>query len=272
MDSQKEAEMSFIEHLEELRWHIIKSISSVFLFTIIVFVAKDFVFGKIILGPSNNEFFTYDILCNISEKLGLSKALCIDNIKFSIQNIDLPGQFLIHIKSSIVLGFIVAFPYVVYQIWSFVRPGLYENEQKYTRGVDLFSSLFFLLGVTFGYFILVPFSINFLGSYTVSDVVQNQVSLNSYVGVLTSLILACGFIFELPMITFILAKIGLINAPLMKNYRKHAVVAILLLAAIITPPDLISQFLIGLPLYILYEFSILIAARVNPQTDELEQV
>lgn len=259
----EEAEMSFIEHLEELRWHLIRGIIAIAIFTILIFISASFVFDMIILGPSRSDFVTYSYLCQLSEKINL-KIICIDKVSFTLTNIEMAGQFLIHIKSSIVLGFIVAFPYLFYEIWKFIRPGLYSNERKNTQGIVLFSSLFFFLGILFGYFILAPFSINFLGSYFVSEDVSNNVTLSSYVSTLTTLVLASGFIFELPMVVFILSKLQLINAPLMRKYRKHSFVAILFFAAIITPPDVVSQLLIGFPLFILYEFSILIAGRVNP--------
>jgi len=255
--------MSFLDHLEELRWHLIRSIAAIGIITIIIFVSSSIVFDKIILGPSKNNFFTYRYLCEFAEKIKLS-IICIDKVSFTLTNIEMAGQFLIHIKSSIVLGFIVAFPYIFFEIWKFIRPGLYDNERKMTRGIVAFSSFFFFLGITFGYFVLAPFSINFLGSYFISETVSNNVTLSSYVSTLTTLVLASGFIFELPMVVFILSKLGLVSAPLMQNYRKHSFVAILFFAAIITPPDVISQLLIGLPLFILYEFSILIAAKVNP--------
>jgi len=265
----EEAEMSFIEHLEELRWHLIRGIFAIGIFTILIFISAGFVFDTIILGPSRSSFITYTYLCQLAEKINL-KIICIDKVSFTLTNIEMAGQFLIHIKSSVVLGFIVAFPYLFFEIWRFIRPGLYKNERQTTQGIVFFSSFFFFLGILFGYFILAPFSINFLGSYFVSQDVTNNVTLSSYVGTLTTLVLASGFIFELPMVVFILSKLQLINAPLMRKYRKHSFVAILFFAAIITPPDVVSQILIGFPLFILYEFSILIAARVNPVNETEE--
>lgn len=271
--------MSFIDHLEELRWHLIRSLAVITVITIVVFISKTIVFGKIILGPSKPDFFTYQWLCTIGQKLRLGETFCFEKLTFEIINTEMAGQFLIHLKSSFVLGFIVAFPYVLYEIWRFIKPGLYENEQRYTSGIVLFGSLFFFTGVLFGYFVLTPFSINFLGSYFVSETVANTITLSSYVATLTTLVVASGAVFELPMIVFILAKLKLITAKDMRTYRKHGLVVMLIFAAIITPPDLTSQIIIALPLYILYEFSILIAKRVNPpetsltpQTPESEQV
>jgi len=223
-------EMSFVDHLEELRWHIIRSLIAVSIITTLVFLAKRFIYDGLILGPTQIDFFTYDLLCNIGKKLKLGETFCYDKMSFNIINTEMAGQFLNHLKTSFVLGFIVAFPYVLYQVWSFVKPGLYEHEKRYTSGIVLFGSLFFFIGILFGYFVLTPFSINFLGSYFVSDTVDNTITLTSYVSTLTTLVMASGAVFELPMIVFILAKLKL--------------------------------------MYVLYEMSILIAARVNPATKE----
>jgi len=267
--TDNKSEMTFIEHLEELRWHLIRAMVAISVITIIVFIAKNFVFYTVILGPSDAKFFTYETICTIGRKLRLADSFCFEELPFKIINTDMAGQFLIHLKTSFVLGFILAFPYVLYEIWKFIEPGLYINEKKYTRGIVIFGSLFFFVGVLFGYFVLAPFSINFLGSYSVSDTVKNTINLASYISTLTTLILASGVVFELPMIVYILAKLGLITAKDMRTYRKHGFIAMLIFAAIITPPDLTSQIIIALPLYILYEFSILIAKRVNPDTTEL---
>jgi len=266
--TEGKTEMTFIEHLEELRWHLIRAFAAISIITIIVFLAKKFVFYTIILGPSNANFFTYNTICAIAKKLQMADSFCFEDLPFKIINTDMAGQFLIHLKTSFVLGFIAAFPYVLYEIWKFIEPGLYLNEKKYTRGIVIFGSLFFFVGVLFGYFILAPFSINFLGSYTVSETVKNTINLASYITTLTTLIFASGIVFELPMVVYILAKLGLITANDMRTYRKHGFVAMLIFSAIITPPDLTSQIIIALPLYILYEFSILIAQKVNPEIPE----
>lgn len=264
MTKEAKNEMSFIDHLEELRWHLIRAFAAIFVITIGVFLAKSFVFGKVILGPTQPDFSTYNVLCKLGQNFNLGDSFCYEALSFSLTNIDMAGQFLIHLKTSFVLGFIVAFPYVLFEIWNFVKPGLYDSEKKYTRGIVTFGSLFFFLGVLFGYFILTPFSINFLGSYFVSPEVTNTINLSSYIQTITTLVLASGMVFELPMIVFILAKLGLVTAGDMRKYRKHGFVSILLFSAIITPPDLTSQIIIAFPLYILYELSIFIAAKFNP--------
>ena len=255
--------MSFLDHLEELRWHIIRSVVAIVITMILVFTQKKFFFDQVILGYLNPEFFTYKWLCNISQKLNLGSALCIENIGFSLQNIEMAGQFLMHLKISFVMGFVLAFPYVLYELWRFIKPGLYEKEQKQTTGFVFFASLLFLLGVAFGYFVLAPFSIQFLGNYNVSETVENSISLSSYINIISTLILSTGLIFELPMLSYLLSKLGVLTPKLMKKYRKHAVVGLLMIAAVITPPDITSQILIVIPLYLLYEVSILISATVN---------
>lgn len=270
MTDQKE--MSFIDHLEELRWHLIRSIIAIFVVGILAFLAKSLVFDTILLGPYNVDFKTYEILCSLSGKLNLGDSFCFEKMPFTIQNIDLAGQFLTHIKVSILLGFIVSFPYVLWEIWRFVSPGLHLKEKRYTRGFVFFASLFFFIGVLFGYFIIVPFGVTFLGAYQVSDFVMNEITLASYMSTLSTLVLATGLIFELPMLVFILSKIGILTDQMMRDYRRYAVVGILLISAIITPADVFSQLLMFIPIYILYEFSILIAKRVNAADSSREDL
>ncbi len=255
-------QMTFLDHLEELRWHIIRSVSAILLISIGAFVAKNFVFSKIVLAPKNADFLTYELLCKFAEKVKFGEVLCLKEISFSVTNIDMAGQFLIHIKVSIMFGLIVAFPYILWELWRFVQPALHDNEKRNSRGVLFFSSLLFYMGISFGYFVLTPFSVSFLGSYTVAEEVQNNINLSSYISTVIMLVLASGLIFELPMITYFLAKLGLITSGFMKTYRKHAFVIILVLSAMITPPDVTSQFIIAIPLYFLYEIGIIIAKRV----------
>jgi len=261
--------MSFIDHLEELRWHLIRSFLAIIIVGTLAFIAKTFVFDIVLLGPYNVNFPTYNALCSFSEKFSFGDSFCFEKMPFTIQNIDLAGQFITHIKVSILLGFIVSFPYVLWEVWRFISPGLYSEEKKYTRGFVVFASIFFFIGVLFGYFIIVPFGITFLGAYQVSDFVMNEITLLSYMSTVSTLVLGTGLIFELPMVVFILSKIGILTDKMMREYRRYAVVAILFISAIITPADVFSQLLMFIPIYILYEFSILIAKRVNPDTEEI---
>lgn len=248
--------MSFFDHLEQLRWHLIRSISAIIIAAIVVFIAKDFVFGTIVLGPTREDFFTFTFLC---ENLGL---LCETRMPELITR-TLGEQFMIHIVSSLWIGLIIAFPYVIWEIWRFVRPGLYNKERKAASGVFLIASFLFFCGVSFGYFIIAPFAVNFLASYSVSETISNTVTLASYVNYLVMFCLPTGIIFELPILVYFLTEIGLINPAFMKTYRRHSIILFLVLASIITPPDVITQLLISIPLIILYEISILISARIE---------
>jgi sec-independent protein translocase protein TatC len=259
---REKEEMSFLNHLEIFRWHLIRSAIAILFFAIISFIYKDVIFDIILLGPQKIDFPTYKILCRISTFLGLDDALCMKVSPFSLQNISMSGQFSAHITTSILAGFIVAFPYVFWELWRFISPALYDSETKIARGIVFFSSALFLFGVLFGYYIIAPLSVNFLGSYQVSNTVVNQISLTSFVSTVTTVSLANGIIFELPILVYFLTKIGLLTPNFMRIYRKHAMVVTLILAAIITPPDITSQILVAFPLMILYELSIRISARV----------
>ena len=254
------AEMGFLEHLEELRWHIVKSIIAILVFAIIAFVFEGWVFENIIFAHKKEDFLTYRIFQKIG--MGFSPA------DFKIITTILSEQFFTSLKVSFYLGVIVSFPYVFYQFWTFVKPGLYENEQKATKGVVFTCSILFLLGVAFGFIILAPFAIRFLGGYSVGLEVQNTVTISSYVGYLSMLTIPTGLIFQLPLLVYFLAKIGLVTPKVMRTYRKHAIVVILILSAIITPPDPPTMFLISIPIFMLYEISIFIVARTAKKLEE----
>lgn len=257
----EEGEMSFLEHLEVLRWHLVRAISSIFIFAIGAFLAKGFIFDTVLLGPKNGDFWTYRMLCKLSDKIG-SDLLCITEIPFELINISMAGQFTTHIVVSIIAGFIMSFPYVIFELWRFIKPGLYEGERKYATGMVFYTSFLFLTGVLFGYYIIAPLSVNFLGGYRVSDLVVNQIDLNSYFSTISTLVLASGMVFELPVLIYFLTKIGIVTPESLRQYRRHAVVGILILAAVITPPDVSSQVLVFFPLMLLYEISIWVSALV----------
>ena len=260
--SNQDKEMSFLDHLEIFRWHLIRSAIAVLFFAIIAFIFKDIVFDVILLGPKDPNFPTYKALCAISQYLGLEDALCLKESPFTLMNITMSGQFSTHVTTSIFAGFIVAFPYVFWEFWRFIRPALHVNESTMARGIVFFSSVLFLLGVLFGYYVIAPLSVNFLGSYQVSSTVANQITLSSFISTVTTVSFANGIIFELPILVYFLTKIGLLTPEFMRVYRKHAIVVILISAAVITPPDVTSQILVSLPLIVLYEISIKISARV----------
>jgi sec-independent protein translocase protein TatC len=265
-----EKEMSFLEHLEELRWHIIRSILAIVIFMIIAFIFKNVIFDKIILGPKSPEFITNRLLCHLGELLKTT-ALCINTKPLNLINIKMSGQLTTHITVSMVAGLILAFPVILWEFWKFFRPALKPSEARYARGAVFAASMLFFLGVLFGFYMLAPLSIHFLSSYEISPEVTNQINIRSYIGTLTSICLATGLVFELPIIAFFLTKIGIITPTFMRKYRKHAIVVIFIIAAVITPPDVFSQTLVAIPLLILYEVSIFISARVMKQKDKDRQ-
>jgi len=260
--SNSDKEMAFLDHLEIFRWHLIRAAVAVLFFAIIAFIFKDVLFDLILLAPKDPDFPTYKALCFVSQYLGLNDALCLTKSPFSLMNISMSGQFSTHITTSIFAGFIVAFPYVFWELWRFISPALHANEIKMARGIVFFSSILFLFGILFGYYIIAPLSVNFLGSYQVSSMVSNQISLTSFMATVTTVSFANGIIFELPVLVYFLTKVGLLTPSFMRIYRRHAMVLILVLSAIITPPDITSQILVSLPLIVLYEISIRISARV----------
>ncbi|MEN8120416.1 MAG: twin-arginine translocase subunit TatC [Bacteroidota bacterium] len=267
-EEQYEAEMGFLDHLEVLRWHLIRSFSAIILLAIVAFIFYEIIFDIIILAPKTPEFITNKILCEFGNFINV-KALCINSKPFQIINIKMAGQFSTHIMVSVVAGFLVAFPYIFWEMWRFIRPALYSNEQKHAKGAVFFSSLLFFLGVLFGYYIIVPLSVHFLGGYNISNQVLNQINLGSYISTVTSVVLAAGIIFELPIIIYFLSKAGIVTPPILRKYRKHSLVIILALSAIITPPDVFSQVLVALPLVILYELGIKISKRIYAKDDSL---
>lgn len=260
-------EMSFLQHLEELRWHLIWSIVSICVMAVLAFVYKNIIFDDILMAPKNPDFFTNRLL----EKLGIllhTDALKINTNPFQLVNTSMSGQFSTHIWISLISGLILAAPFVVYQFWSFISPALYEKERRYARSAVFAISILFFIGILFGYYMIVPLTINFLGSYQVSSQVENMINLNSYFSTVASVTLASGLVFELPVVIFFLSKIGIMTPQFMRKYRKHAIIVILIIAAIITPPDVFSQILVTIPLLILYEVSIYISAMVYRKKEE----
>lgn len=260
-------QMSFLEHLEELRWKLVKAIVAILVCAIAAFIFKGFVFDTIILAPKNPEFLTYRVFCKASMALGLDDAFCFTR-SFQLQNISMSGQFSSHILVSVVAGLIVSFPVVFYQIWSFVLPGLRDTERQVANGVVFFTTLLFLMGILFGYYLIAPLSVQFLGNYRVSEQVDNIITLSSFISTVTTTTLASGIVFQLPIVVYFLAKVGVVTPQLLRAYRKHAIVAVLVLSAIITPPDITSQVLVTLPLIVLYEISIHIARVVVKKSRE----
>ncbi len=255
-------EMSFLDHLEELRWHLIRSVLAVVILGTVAFVFSRFIFDTIIFGPSRMDFPTYRFFCDIATSMGLDSAFCKDELPFTIQSRTMGGQFSADIWTSIYVGFIIAFPYVLYELWKFISPGLHPRERQHSRGFILIASLLFFMGVLFGYYVVAPLSINFLGTYQVSDIVLNEFDLSSYISTVRAAVLACGILFELPIIIYFLTKVGIVTPEILKKYRKIALVVVLILSAVITPPDVTSQIIVALPVLVLYQVSIYISKVV----------
>lgn len=256
-------EMSFLDHLEDLRWHLIRASLGIMIAAVVAFLFKSFIFDTIILGPKQMSFPTYKWLCSVSRFFVIEDTtFCLDAFPFIIQNRTMGGQFSAHIWTSIYAGLIIAFPYVIYQFWRFISPGLHENERKHSRGFIIITSFLFFLGVLFGYYVVTPLSINFLGTYTVSSEISNEIDISSYIALVRSSSLASGFIFELPIVIYFLTKIGLVTPKTLKKYRKFALVIVLILSAIITPPDITSQIIVAIPILVLYQVSIYISKIV----------
>lgn len=256
-------EMSFLDHIEDLRWHLIRSTLAILICATVAFIFSGYIFENIIFAPKRMDFPTYKYLCKVSQVIGINDAtFCAKEFPFKIQSRTMAGQFSADIWTSIFAGLILAFPYVIYQIWGFISPGLHARERKYSKGFIFITSLLFFLGVLFGYYIVTPLSINFLANYSISPEISNEFDISSYISILRSSSLASGLVFQLPIIVYFLTKIGLVTPQIMKKYRKFALVIVLVLSAIITPPDLASQIIVAIPILILYQVSIYISKIV----------
>jgi sec-independent protein translocase protein TatC len=257
----QDKEMSFWEHLEELRWHLFRAVLVLLLLAIAAFIMRHFIFDQIILAPKRPDFITYKLLCQLGKFLH-ADSLCLGDVDLQIINISMAGQFTTHIYISVIAALVVAFPYVIWEIWSFVRPALLPKEKKYSQGAVFFSTILFIIGMLFSYYLIVPLTVNFFATYQVSESVQNTITLNSYISTVVSVTLATGLVFELPIFVFFLTKVGIITPKFMKRNRKYVLILLLTIAAIITPPDVASQILVTIPLMGLYEISILVSSRV----------
>jgi sec-independent protein translocase protein TatC len=263
-------EMSFLEHLEELRWHLVRSSFAVVVGAVIVFINRQIIFDTILFKPKYADFITNRAFAWLAQKLN-SPDLQINTKPFEIINIEMSGQFTTHLTIAMVGGIIIAIPYIFYEFWSFIKPALYDKERRHATGAVFFSSLLFLLGVMFGYFLVVPLTTHFFGTYKVSEEVVNQINLNSYISSVSTIVLGSGIVFELPIIIYFLTKVGIMSSSFLQTYRRHAYIVLLLLAAIITPPDVFSMLLVTFPLVALYEFGVMLAKGIEKKrkTEEL---
>ncbi|MBS1782818.1 MAG: twin-arginine translocase subunit TatC [Bacteroidetes bacterium] len=262
-------EMAFTDHIEELRWHLIRAIGVIAIAAVVVFFNIEWIFTKIILGPARADFVSYGWLCNLGKSMGVS-ALCLGDMQLMFQNTELSGQFMMSFSSSLMIGFIIAFPYVFWELWRFVRPALSEKELKYAQGIVFWSSLLFFTGVAFAYFVIAPFTINFFANYQLSPQFKNIITIANYYDTMSDLILGMGLVFELPVLVFFLSRIGLLSPNLMRNKRRYAFIIILVVAAVITPPDWLSIWIVTIPLVLLYEAGIIISERAAKERKRKE--
>ncbi len=260
-EKNQSKEMSFIDHLEEFRWVLMRILIGVGIATAVVFAFKNFFIDELLFGPTKPDFIGYRLLCSISQYLPKKDLLCFDNT-LQIQNLRLSGQFMAHFQISFIMGAVIAFPWIFYQLWLFIKPALYDNERNVMRFFTLSAWFFFIIGILFGYLIVLPFSLNFFANYNLNDSLENLYQLKDYIGYITMTTLSAGLMFEMPLVILILTRLGLVTPNDLRQYRRHAFVIILILSAIITPPDVISQFLITIPVYLLYEFSIAVSSWV----------
>lgn len=273
-NTASEGEMSFIEHLEALRWHLMRGVLVWLAVTIAVFVCSDWVFDNIILAPSQSNFVSYIGLCRFSHWVGIGDSLCMPPINMELLGSTVSGPFMSAISISMSCGLIIAFPYLFWELWRFIKPALSDKEKRMSRGSIFWVSLCFFIGALFGYFLLAPFTFNFLANFKLGTTAAYKYlpTLDDYIGTITNLVLGCGIAFELPVLAYVLAKIGLVNAKFLKSYRKYALVVILIVAAVITPsPDWTSQALVALPLVLLYELSVILVKRVDKKRAKEEK-
>lgn len=264
--------MAFVDHIEALRWHIVRAFIAIIACAIVVFFNVEWMYDNIILGPTHGNFISYRILCRLADMTHLP-ALCLQEVNLDFQNTELSGQFIMSFSMSFMMGFIIAFPYVFWEIWKFIRPALTERELRYARGIVFWTSLLFFIGVLFAYYVIAPFTINFFAAYQLSPSVKNIITMKNYYDTISDLILGMGLVFELPIVVYFLSRVGILTPAVMRKKRNYAILIIFVLAAVITPPDWFSIWLVAIPLIVLYEIGINISARAikSRQKKELER-
>jgi sec-independent protein translocase protein TatC len=267
------AEMSFVDHLEDLRWHVIRAVVAILAGAIVIFIYSDFVINRVVMGPAHSDFVSYQFFCDLGRSIGMGDGLCFGKVPVSFISTTMTGQFIASFTVAFVGGFVVAFPYVFWEFWRFIRPALSENEAKKTRGVIFWVSLLFFLGVAFGYFVLTPFMINFYFTYKLSPLIEIKPTFSDYLENLVYTTVGVGVLFQLPLLVMLLTRIGVLTARFLRKYRRHAFIIIIIAAAIITPStDPFSLAIVTIPLYLLFEASIILATRINKsQEKELKE-
>tara|TARA_B110000037_G_scaffold119670_1_gene136816 strand:- start:243 stop:1025 length:783 start_codon:yes stop_codon:yes gene_type:complete len=256
---EPEKKMSFLDHLEELRWRIVKSAIVIVIFAVTLFSLQTWIMENLFLSMQKPSFITFRLMCQYFN-------ICVESIAIDNQSIEMTGQFSYSLMMSIMGGFVLAFPFIFFQIWSFVKPGLKQNEKGIAGGIVIYVSILFFLGITFGYFIVAPLCVQFFGNYVISDVIKNNFTISSYLGLVLSTIFYTGLLFLLPIVSYLFTKLGVVSSDFLKKYRKHAIIGILILSALITPPDLISQVIVGIPIVLLYEVGIFVSKRVEKKS------
>lgn len=263
--TENSAQMSFMQHLDALRWHLVRSAIAIALCGIVLFLYNNFLFDTVIFGPLKQDFISYRALCSLGYHLGAGDVMCMEVKTPHLQTLSASEQFFTHMWIALVGGIIIAFPYVLYEIWKFIKPALKDKESRPAKWFVIVASILFLIGIVFGYFLLFPMSYNFLINYKLSDsdVVQTNNTLDDYISLISTMTLVSGAVFELPIVVYFLSRLGLLTPTFMRKYRKYAVVVILIAAAVITPsPDVTSQMVVAIPMYLLYEGSIFVSAYV----------
>jgi sec-independent protein translocase protein TatC len=257
------AEMTFIEHLDALRAHLFRAAVATVIGAVVVAIYNNFIIQRILLGPTRPDFPTYTYLCKLSNYFGFGNKFCMKEIHLDLQSTTLTGQFDVYLDVIVIGGFILAFPYVLWQFWKFIKPALSKNELSNSRGVIFWVSFLFFIGISFGYFVLSPYTVNFFANFSLDDKIKNIPTISSYFNTVLPLTLGCGLAFQMPLILYFLAKIGVVSATSLKKFRKYSILIIVVLTGIITPPDMFSQIICSIPLIILYEVSILVCKRVE---------
>jgi sec-independent protein translocase protein TatC len=253
--------MSLMDHVEDLRWHLVRSFAVLIIVSAAAFFNIEWIFDQVLLAPSRQEFISYKICCSLGTLIH-TRVLCFDPFQLQFQNTELSGQFMMSFSTSFIVGLIASFPYIAWEMWCFIKPALEAKEQAKARGIIFWISLLFFTGVLFAYFVIVPFTINFFASYQLSPQFKNIITISNYYDTLSDLVLGMGIVFELPVLVYFLSKIGILTPQLMKRYHKFAILIIILVAAVITPPDWLSIWLVAIPLTLLYQVSIMISNNV----------
>ncbi|MGV3686467.1 MAG: twin-arginine translocase subunit TatC [Daejeonella sp.] len=265
------AEMSFFDHLDVLRGHLIRAAIAILVFAVAAFSYYDFIFDEIIMGPGRVDFWTYRMMCDMVEKFSLSDEFCVKNLNYIIINTQLGGQFTLQLNSSLMIGIILGVPYLLFEIWRFVKPALHDNERRSASGFVFWATLLFVIGLLFGYYVVSPLSVNFLANFEVSKSINNTITIDSYFSIIATLSIGSAIVFELPTIIYILSKLGIMTPGFMRSSRRYSTVLILIISAVVTPtPDLIIMLTVSLPLFLLYEVSIYISAMVEKKRINLE--